>query len=68
MRLTKTTYRCDLCNKEGRDKKNILNWLAVGVLRDEVAPTRCGKPRWRKDFCTTECLSLWAAAHPEVSR
>jgi len=65
MIISGTVYKCDCddCQKEERDKSKVLNWLSVRVLRDEIAPVR-GCVRWRRDFCSPDCLIDWMRTTP----
>jgi hypothetical protein len=50
---TKPFYRCSNCDKEETDTNQVLNWLVVTLVRDEVAPSG-GAKRW--EFCCRDCL------------
>jgi len=67
VRISGTTYNCDECHKEEREKSSLLNWLTVGILRDEIAPVR-GGTLWRRDFCSPDCLIEWLRSQSGYSQ
>lgn len=62
-KIESTVYRCDNCKQEESDEANVLNWYTVGVLRNQVLSrviqTSAIRHKFRKDFCSPECLAQW---------